>query len=122
MPETTYKKTVKLILWIAGTILLLYLLYLLADVIIILALSVLLAFIFAPVVFMLEQRGFSRLSSTFIAFAALAILIYLTRAFGISDINLFSHVACYSHYAVGFFCIGVIVNNWNTFITSFTNP
>jgi len=77
MPETTYKKTVKLILWIAGTILLLYLIYLLADVIIILALSVLLAFIFAPVVFMLEQRGFSRLSSTFIAFAALAILIYL---------------------------------------------
>ena len=77
MPEMTYKKTVKLILWIAGTILLLYLLYLLADVIIILALSVLLAFIFAPVVFMLEQRGFSRLSSTLIAFAALAILIYL---------------------------------------------
>ncbi|UCH64454.1 MAG: AI-2E family transporter [Ignavibacterium sp.] len=77
MPETTYKKTVKLILWIAGAILLLYLLYLLADVIIILALSILLAFIFAPFVFMLEQKGFSRLTSTLIAFGALAILIYL---------------------------------------------
>lgn len=77
MPETTYKKTVKLILWIAGTILLFYLLYLLTDVIIILALSVLLAFIFAPFVFILEQKGFNRLSSTLIVFAALAILIYL---------------------------------------------
>ncbi|MEJ2196069.1 MAG: AI-2E family transporter [Ignavibacteriaceae bacterium] len=77
MPETTYKKTVKLILWITGTILLFYLLYLLTDVIIILALSVLLAFIFAPFVFILEQKGFNRLSSTLIVFAALAILIYL---------------------------------------------
>jgi len=77
MPETTYKKTVKLILWIAGAILFLYLLYLLADVIIIFALSVLLAFIFAPIVFTMEQRGFSRLSSTLIAFGALAIVIYL---------------------------------------------
>ena len=77
MPETTYKKTVKLIIWIAGAILLIYLLYLLTDVIIILALSVLLAFIFAPFVFMLEQKGFNRLSSTLIVFAALAILIYL---------------------------------------------
>ncbi len=77
MPETTYKKTVKLIFWIAGSILLLFLLYLLVDVIVILALSVLLAFIFAPFVFMLEQRGFSRLSSTLITFGALAILIYL---------------------------------------------
>lgn len=77
MPETTYKKTVKLILWIAGAILFLYLLYLLTDVLIILALSVLLAFIFAPIVFTMEQRGFSRLSSTLIAFGALAIVIYL---------------------------------------------
>jgi predicted PurR-regulated permease PerM len=77
MPETTYKKTVKLILWIAGAILLLFLLYLLIDVIVIIALSVLLAFIFAPFVFMLEQQGFSRLSSTLITFGALAILIYL---------------------------------------------
>jgi len=77
MPEITYKKTVKFILWIAGTILLVYLLYLLTDIIVILALSVLLAFIFAPFIFMLEQKGFNRLSSTLIVFAALAILIYL---------------------------------------------
>ena len=77
MPETTYKRTIKLILWIAGTILLLYLLYLLVDVIILITFSVLLAFIFAPFVFMLEQKGFSRLSSTLIVFGALGILIYL---------------------------------------------
>ncbi len=77
MPDTTYKKTIRLVLWITGTILILYVLYLLADVIIIVTLSVLLAFIFAPFVFMLEQKGFSRLSSTLITFGALAILIYL---------------------------------------------
>jgi len=77
MPDTTYKKSVKLLLWISGFILLIYVLYLLSDLIIILALSFLLAFIFAPFVFMLEQKGLSRLSSTFIVFVALAILIYL---------------------------------------------
>ena len=77
MPDTTYKKTIRLLLWISGFILLIYLLYLLSDLIIILALSFLLAFIFAPFVFMLEQKGLSRLSSTLIVFAALAILIYL---------------------------------------------
>lgn len=77
MPDTTYRKIVKLLLWISGTFLLLYILLLLSDLIIILALSVLLAFIFAPFVFLLEQRGFSRLSSTFTIFAAFAVLIYL---------------------------------------------
>ena len=77
MPETNYKKIVNLLLWISGTFLLLYLLFLLIDILIILALSILLAFIFVPFVFMLEQQGFSRLSSTLIIFALIAFLIYL---------------------------------------------
>ena len=78
MPDTSHKKIVNLLLWISVTFLLLYVLFLLSDLIIILALSVLLAFIFSPFVFLLEQRGFSRLSSTLIAFAGLAIIIYLS--------------------------------------------
>jgi predicted PurR-regulated permease PerM len=78
MPESTYKKMVRLLLWISGIFLTFYILFLLSDLIILLALSILLAFIFVPFVFMLEQRGLSRLSSTLIVFAAFAILIYLS--------------------------------------------
>jgi predicted PurR-regulated permease PerM len=78
MPDTSYKKIVTLLLWVSATILLLYVLFLLSDLILILALSVLLAFIFSPFVFLLEQKGFSRLSSTLIVFAGLSILIYLS--------------------------------------------
>jgi predicted PurR-regulated permease PerM len=78
MPDTSYKKIVTLLLWVSATILLLYVLFLLSDLILILALSVLLAFIFSPFVFLPEQKGFSRLSSTLIVFAGLSILIYLS--------------------------------------------
>jgi predicted PurR-regulated permease PerM len=78
MPDTSYKKFVNLLLWISATFLLLYVLFLLSDLIIILALSVLLAFIFSPFVFLLEQRGFSRLSSTLIVFTGMAIIIYVS--------------------------------------------
>lgn len=77
MSELTYNKAIKLLLWISGSILIIYLLFLLSDLIIILALSLLLAFIFAPFVFTLEQKGFNRLSSTLIVFAGVSILIYL---------------------------------------------
>jgi predicted PurR-regulated permease PerM len=78
MPDTTYKKIVNLLLWISVTFILLYVLFLLSDIIIILALSVLLGFIFSPFVFLLEQRGFSRLSSTLIVFAGMIIIIYIS--------------------------------------------
>ena len=78
MPDITYKKIVTLLLWISATFLLLYILFLLSNIIIILALAVLLAFIFSPFVFLLEQRGFTRLSSTLIVFAGLAIIIYVS--------------------------------------------
>jgi putative permease len=78
MSESTYKKTVRLLFWIAGTIIFIYLVYMLTEVIIILALSVLLAFIFAPFVSMLEGRGLNRLTSTLLIFAAFAVIIYLS--------------------------------------------
>jgi predicted PurR-regulated permease PerM len=78
MPDTSYKKIANLLLLISATFLLLYVLFLLSDLILILALSVLLAFIFSPFVFLLEQRGFSRLSSTLIVFAGMAIIIYVS--------------------------------------------
>jgi predicted PurR-regulated permease PerM len=77
MPETTYKKVTKVIVWIAGAVILLYFLYLLSDIIIMLALSILLALIFAPVVAMLEGRGFNRLTSTLITFALFGFVVYL---------------------------------------------
>ena len=77
MLDSTYKKTIKLILWIAGTILLFYLVYLLTEIIIIIAISILLTFIFAPFVSMLEGRGFNRLTSTILVFGVFGLIIYL---------------------------------------------
>ena len=77
MPDVTYKKIVRLLLWISVTFLALYILFQLIDLLLILALSILLAFIFAPFVFMLEQRGLNRLSATLAVFGMMAVLIYL---------------------------------------------
>ena len=77
MPDVTYKKIVRLLLWISATLLVLYILYQLVDIFLILALSILLAFIFAPFVFMLEQKGLNRLSATIVVFGMMAVLIYL---------------------------------------------
>ena len=78
MLDSNYKTTTKLLIWIAGTIILLYLVYLLTEVIIIIAISILLAFIFAPFVSSLEERGFNRLTSTFLVFGVFGLIIYLS--------------------------------------------
>jgi len=78
MPDSTYKKITYTFLWIAGTILFLYLVYLLTEIIIILAVSTLLVFIFAPFVAMLEGKGFNRLTSTFITFGIFGFITYLS--------------------------------------------
>ncbi len=77
MPDNNYKKFVKPILWVAGIIISSYLLYLLSDIIIIISVSILLSFIFAPIVAGFESKGFNRLSSTLITFALLGFLMYL---------------------------------------------
>lgn len=78
MSDLTYKTTTKILIWTAGTIILLYLVYMLTEVLIILALSILLAFIFAPFVALLEGKGFNRLSSTLIIFGIFGFITYLS--------------------------------------------
>ena len=78
MLEAPYKKILKVIFWIAGIILFFYLIYALVEIILIVAISILLSFIFAPFIAMLEGRGLNRLTSTLIAFAVLALIIYFS--------------------------------------------
>ncbi|MBP1682875.1 MAG: putative permease, partial [Ignavibacteriaceae bacterium] len=78
MADSTYNYATKIFLWIAGTIIFLYLVYLLTEILVILALSILLAFIFAPFVALLEGRGFNRLTSTFIIFGIFGFIVYLS--------------------------------------------
>ena len=59
MADSNYNYATKIFFWIAGTIIFLYLVYLLTEILVILALSILLAFIFAPFVALLEGRGFN---------------------------------------------------------------
>jgi predicted PurR-regulated permease PerM len=78
MSDSTYKRTLQVLLWAAGIIILFYLVYLLTEIIIILALSILLALIFHPLVNTIESRGFNRFSSTLLVFAAFALIIYFS--------------------------------------------
>lgn len=78
MTDSTYKFFTKFLLWTTGVIILLYLFYLLTEILIILALSVLLAFIFAPFVSLLEGKGFNRLTATLIMFAIFGFIIYFS--------------------------------------------
>lgn len=78
MSDITHKTTAKILIWLAGTIVLLYLVYMLTEILIILALSILLAFIFSPFVSVLEGKGFNRFTSTLLIFSAFAFIIYLS--------------------------------------------
>ncbi|MEJ2103131.1 MAG: AI-2E family transporter [Ignavibacteriaceae bacterium] len=78
MADLTFKKIISLLFWIAGAVIIIYLLFMLTEVLIIFALAVLLAFIFAPFISMLEGRGINRLTSTLITFAVFAFVIYLS--------------------------------------------
>lgn len=81
MSEITNKKSVRLliaaVLLIAG----IYLFYALIDIFLILAISFLLAFIFAPFLHMVEQKGVNRLVSTLLVFAGFGFLVYLGLSF-----------------------------------------
>jgi len=78
MSDSTYKRTLQVLLWAAGIIIFFYLVYLLTEIIVILALSILLALIFHPLVNTIESRGFNRFTSTLLVFAAFAFLIYFS--------------------------------------------
>ncbi|HEY7750669.1 MAG TPA: AI-2E family transporter, partial [Ignavibacteriaceae bacterium] len=86
MADSSYKKIIRLFLWAAGIILFLYLFYLLTDIIIILAFSVLLAFIFAPLVRWIESKGFNRPTSTLFTFAIFGFFVYLSLSLVIPEL------------------------------------
>ena len=81
MTELSSKKLFRIFLWLLGIFILLYLIYLLSDIIIILVISILLAFIFDPLVTMLEQEGFNRLASTLFIFIGVGLFSYLGLSF-----------------------------------------
>ncbi len=81
MFELTQKKITKFLLWFIGIALLLTLIYLLSDLIIIVAISILLAFIFDPIVKLLEREGFNRLSGTVMTLSGFGLLLYLVLSF-----------------------------------------
>lgn len=76
--DTAYRKAIKYILYTTAIVIALYLVYLLTEIIIILALAILLAFIFAPFVSLLESRGFNRLSATLLTFGIFGFIIYFS--------------------------------------------
>ena len=86
MLEAPYKKILKFLFWIAGIALLFYLIYALVEIILIVAISILLSFIFAPFIAMMEGRGLNRLTSTLIAFGVLAFIIYFSLSIIISKL------------------------------------
>ena len=79
--ERLNKKSVRIILAIFAFFSVLYLAYLLTNIFVLVALSVLLGFIFAPFVRILEGQGFSRTLSTLIVFTAFGFLVYLGLSF-----------------------------------------
>ncbi|NWG29446.1 MAG: AI-2E family transporter [Ignavibacteriaceae bacterium] len=78
MTDSAYNYVIKVFLWLAAVIILLYLVYLLTEIIIILAIAILLAFILSPFVSLLEGRGFNRLTSTLIIFGIFGFIIYFS--------------------------------------------
>ncbi len=88
MTENISKKILKPIIWIASIVIVLYVLYLLTNILVILAISILLAFIFEPLVSMLENRGINRLPSTILVFAATVVLLYLMLSYLVPNLIL----------------------------------
>lgn len=75
------KKNTRIILFLLGIILLFYFSFLLINVLVLVAIAVLLGFIFAPFVRLLEGQGFTRTISTLIVFAVFGFLFYLGLSF-----------------------------------------
>ena len=78
MTDSTYNRATKFILWFAGIIIFFYIFYLLTEIIVILALALLLAFIFSPFVSLIESQGFNRLTSTLLIFGIFGCIIYFS--------------------------------------------
>jgi len=81
MTDFSRRSFFKIFLALLSIIIAVYLTFLLSNLIIILVISILLAFIFEPLVSNLEQEGFNRLASTLFIFIGLGLFIYLGLSF-----------------------------------------
>ena len=88
MNEFVLNKIYKIILWLLRILLgglvavaIIYLCYILSDILVVFAVSVLLALIFDPFVTMIEKKGLNRLLSSLIIFAVFFFIIYLIFSF-----------------------------------------
>lgn len=88
MSENLYKSLKRFLLWSLLIIAALFLFYTLINILLILTISILLAFIFAPFLHLLEERGFNRLSSTLIVFSCFGFVVYLGLSFVIPKLIL----------------------------------
>ncbi len=77
MTEEALKKLGKFLLYTILIFLLLYVAYLLSDLLLILAISILLSLIFQPFVLLLQKSGFNRFTSTFTVFISVGLLFFL---------------------------------------------
>jgi predicted PurR-regulated permease PerM len=77
MSDALLKKIRRILLWLLGIILLIWLIFLFSDILVLLIIAVLLAFIFEPLVRRLEKEGFNRLNSTLIIFISVGFLLYI---------------------------------------------
>ncbi|MDT3694799.1 MAG: AI-2E family transporter [Ignavibacterium sp.] len=77
MTEILSKKIFNYLFVFIGIVAVIFLLYVLSNVVILFVLSVLLGFIFAPFVRLLEGKGLSRTVSTLSVFLSFAFLVYL---------------------------------------------
>ncbi|MFO7447373.1 MAG: AI-2E family transporter [Ignavibacteriaceae bacterium] len=77
MDNLLKNKILRFALWTAGIIFLLFLFYALLDLLIVVTVSILLAFIFNPFVLILEKQGFNRLSSVLLLFLMAGFVFYL---------------------------------------------
>lgn len=71
----------RIILWGSVAVAIVYLCYLLSDMLVVLAVSFLLALIFDPFVTLIERKGINRLLSSLIIFAVFFFIIYLIFSF-----------------------------------------
>lgn len=81
MTDLTLKRISKILLSALAIFIFIYLTYLLSDIIIIFVISVFLAFIFDPLVTMLEQEGFNRSASALFIFIGVGLFFYLGISF-----------------------------------------
>ena len=78
MTNISLNKTTKFLFYILAVIILIYLIYMLTEIIVILALAILLAFIFSPFVSLFESHGFNRITSTSLVFGVFGFVIYFS--------------------------------------------